>query len=47
MSRKLKEVKEIRVERPEKAKITAEESLKRMEEFANRKEKFIATVRKS
>ena len=47
MSRKLKEIKEIKVERPEKAKITAEESLKRMEEFSNRKEKFIATVRKS
>jgi hypothetical protein len=32
--------------RGERVKLTAEESLKRMEEFAKRKEKFIAAVRK-
>lgn len=29
-----------------RAKLTAEESLKRMQEFAKRKEQFVASVRK-
>jgi hypothetical protein len=32
--------------RPERAKLTAEESLKRVKEFPKRKEQFIAAVRK-
>lgn len=32
--------------RPERMKLTAEESLKRMDEFPKRKEQFIASVRK-
>ena len=32
--------------RPERVKLTAEESLKRMREFAKRKEQFVAAVRK-
>jgi hypothetical protein len=31
---------------PDRAKLTAEVSLKRMQEFAKRKEHFVATVRK-
>lgn len=33
-------------ESAERAKVTAEESLKRMQEFAKRKEQFVAAVRK-
>ncbi len=33
-------------ERAERAKLTAEESLKRLQEFARRKEQFIAAIRK-
>jgi hypothetical protein len=43
--RNLKVVKEVKIERPEPAKLSAEESIKRTKEFAKRKEKFIATVR--
>jgi hypothetical protein len=35
-----------RAERPERGKLTAEEILKRMQEFPKRKERFIASVRK-
>lgn len=39
---------EIKVERPKRATITAEQALKWTEEFASkRKERFIASVRKS
>ncbi|MBV9852022.1 MAG: hypothetical protein JO250_20340 [Armatimonadetes bacterium] len=42
------EVKEYTVQRPPRLKLTAEESLKRTQEFvALRKEKFIASIRKS
>lgn len=47
MKRNLKIVKEVKIERPERAKLTAEESLKRMKEFDKRKEKFIAAIRES
>jgi hypothetical protein len=33
--------------RPERAKLTPEESLKRMQEFSKRKEAFVAAIRKS
>ena len=40
-------IEEIRVQRPKRARLTAEESLKRMEAFPERKEQIIAAVRKS
>jgi hypothetical protein len=36
----------VKVERPKRAKLTEEETLKRMESFESRKEQFIASVRK-
>ena len=42
----LNDIKEIKIERPQRAKLSAKEVIKRMEEFPKRKEKFIATVRK-
>ena len=47
MTKKAKVVKEIKIERPERAKLSAEESLKRMKDFDKRKEKFIAAIRKN
>ena len=47
MTKKAKVVKEIKIERPERMKLSAEESLKRMKEFDQRKEKFIAAIRQS
>ncbi len=47
MAEKLEEVQEVKVQRPKRAKLTAEESLKRMEAFPERKEQIVATVRKS
>ena len=47
MTKKAKVIKEIKIERPERAKLSAEESLKRMKEFDKRKEKFIASIRES
>lgn len=40
-----KVVREIRVERPERANLSAEESLKRTKAFDERREQFIATIR--
>lgn len=47
MTKKAKVVKEVKIERPGRAKLSAEESLKRMKEFDKRKEKFIASIRES
>ncbi len=41
-----KQVEELKIQRPERAKLSEQESLKRMQEFSKRKEKFIAAVRK-
>jgi hypothetical protein len=46
MVRKPKKNEEIKVERPERARLSEKESLKRLEEFPRRKEKLIAAVRK-
>lgn len=46
MARRLKDIKEIKIERPPRAKLSPEEALKRTEEFDKRKEKFIASIRK-
>ena len=47
MTLKLEAIKELEILRPERAKLSAEEALKRMQAFAEeRKEQFIATIRK-
>lgn len=46
VAKKLKEVQEVKVQRPKRAKLSEEETLKRMEAFDERREQFIATVRK-
>jgi hypothetical protein len=46
MAKKQKEVQELKVQRPKRAKLSEEETLKRMEAFDERKEQFIASVRK-
>ncbi|HTE20830.1 MAG TPA: hypothetical protein VK689_20890, partial [Armatimonadota bacterium] len=43
---KEKEVQAVKVERPERAKLTEEETLERMKSFEDRKEQFVASVRK-
>lgn len=47
MTKNAKVIKEIKIERPERMKLSAEESLKRMKGFDKRKEKFIASIRES
>ena len=47
MAKRLKDIQEIKIERPPRAKLSAQESLKRTREFDKRKEKFIASVRKA
>ncbi len=47
MTKKAKIAKEIEIKRPERMKLSAEESLKRMKDFDKRKEQFIAAIRKS
>ncbi len=47
MTKKAKVIKEIKIERPERMKLSAEESLKRMKDFSKRKEKFVASIRES
>ena len=46
MARNLRELKKAKIERPPRVKLSAEESLKRTQEFDKRKEQFIAAVRK-
>ncbi len=46
MAKRLKDIKEIKLERPPRAKLSAEESLKRTQEFDKRGERFIASIRK-
>ena len=46
MARRLKDLKEVKIERPPRGKLSAKESLKRTQEFDKRKEQFIATIRK-
>lgn len=42
----VQEVHEVRVERPKRVQLTEEATLKRMETFDERKEQFVASVRK-
>lgn len=46
MARRPKDLKEVKIERPPRIKLSAKESLKRTQEFDKRKEQFIAAVRK-
>jgi hypothetical protein len=46
MGKRLKDIKVIKIERPQRAKLSSEESLKRTQEFDKRKERFIASIRK-
>lgn len=45
MAKAPEKIRKSETNKPERAKLSAPESLKRMEEFKERKEKFIATVR--
>ena len=45
MARRLKDLKELKIERPPRIKLSAKESLKRTKEFDKRKERFIAAIR--
>jgi hypothetical protein len=50
MSEKLEEaqeIQEVKIQRPKRIQLTAEESLKRMEAFPERKEQIVTAVRKS
>ncbi len=47
MAKRLKDLKEHKIERPPRVKLSAEESLKRTQDFDKRKEQIIAAVRKS
>ncbi len=44
---RIEAIREVRIERPDRQKLTAEESLKRMNDFEKRKDDFIASIRKS
>jgi hypothetical protein len=46
MARRLKDLKELKIERPPRLKLSAKESLKRTQEFEKRKDQFVAAVRK-
>lgn len=43
--KKLKAIKDLKVERPPRAVVSEKEALKRMKEFSKRKEQFLATAR--
>ena len=47
MAKRLKDLKELKIERPPRVKLTAKESLKRTQEFDKRKERLVAAIRKS
>ena len=44
MARRLKDLKELKIERPPRIKLSTKESLKQTKEFDKRKESFIAAV---
>jgi hypothetical protein len=46
MAKKQQKIVELKTERPEREKLAPQESLKRMQNFPQRKERFIATIRK-
>ena len=46
MAKKTRAAKPLKFERPKRIQLSAEESLKRMQTFSKRKERFIAAIRK-
>ena len=46
MAKKRNQIEDVKIVRPERVKLSREESLKRMREFPKRKGKFIAAIRK-
>ena len=46
MAKKRDKIDDVKSDRPERVKLSREESLKRMREFPKRKGKFIAAIRK-
>jgi len=44
--KRAKDIKELKVERPPRAKVSEKDALKRMKEFSKRKEQFLATARR-
>ena len=46
MAKRMKDIKELKIERPPRAKVSAKQALKKMKEFSKRKEPFVAAVRK-
>ena len=46
MARRLQDLKEVKIERPPRVKLSAKEWLKRTQEFDKRKDQFIAAGRK-
>lgn len=47
MAKRLKDIKQLKIERLPRVKLSAKESLKRTQEFGKRKERFIAAIRKN
>ena len=45
-AKRLKDLKELKIERPSRVRLPAKESLKRTQEFDKRKEQFIAAIRR-
>jgi hypothetical protein len=43
--KRAKDIKELKVERPPRAKVSEKDALKRMKEFSKRKEQFLVTAR--
>ena len=43
--KRAKDIKELKVERPPRAKVSEKDAVKRMKEFSKRKEQFLATAR--
>jgi hypothetical protein len=43
--KRAKDIKELKIERPPRAKVSEKDALKRMKEFSKRKEQFLATAR--
>jgi len=43
--KRAKDIKELKVERPPRAKVSEKDALKRMKEFSKRKEQFLAAAR--
>jgi hypothetical protein len=45
MAKKQPKIVELKIERPEREKLAPQESLKRMQTFPQRKERFVAAIR--